>query len=128
MFANNPDNIIEEHVVSLTEITGIVRSGESKNILQGRVNFPYEGVYQYIDLPLMARMFRLFNYEGASQAYIERTVESYDEESEGLYPLPATKDTFFKPTLTPRKHLEQATFLGGASLLGLASILLYGLK
>lgn len=128
LFANNPDNLIEEHVVSLTEITGIVRRGESKNILEGRVNFPYEGVYQFVDLPLMARMFRLFNYEGASQAYIERTVESYDEESEGLYPLPATKDTFFKPSLTPRKHLEQASVLGGASLLGLVSILLYGLK
>jgi len=128
LFANNPDNIIEEHVVALTEIVGIVRRGECQDITKGRVNFPYEGVYQSIDLPFMARFFRLFNYRGASEAYIERMVANYDEDSEGLYPVPATKDTFFKPYLTPKKHLEQASYLGGATLIGLASILFYGLK
>jgi len=128
LFANNPDNVIEEHVVSLTEVVGIVRKGENKDLLRGQVNFPYDGVYQYIDLPFMARLFKFFNYEGASQAYIERLVPSYDEESEGLYPVPGTKDTFFKPYWMPRKYLESATMWGGASLLGLASIFLYGLK
>jgi surfeit locus 1 family protein len=128
LLANYPENFIEEHVVGLTEVVGIVKRGENKDLLKGHVNFPYEGVYQYIDLPFMARLFRLFNYESASQAYIERMVPSLEEESEGLYPVPATKDTFFKPPSMPRKHLESASLWGGASLIGLASILLYGLK
>lgn len=125
---NNADNTIEEHVVSLTEITGIVRRGESKDLLRGQVNFPYEGIYQYVDLPFMARLFRLFNYDGASQAYIERMVPHYDEETEGMYPIPATKDTFLKPNTMPKNYLEKASLWGGVSLLGLGSILLYGLK
>jgi len=128
LLANHPDNFIEEHVVGLTELVGIVKRGENKDLLRGQVNFPYEGVYQYIDLPFMARLTRIFNYESASQAYIERMVPSLEEESEGLYPVPATKDTFFKPNNMPRKNLESASLWGGASLLGLASILLYGLK
>jgi len=128
LFMNDPENPIEEHVVSLTELTGIVRRGETQDMTKGLVNFPYEGVYQFIDLPFMARFFKFFNYQGASEAYIERMVGSYDEESEGLYPVPATKDTFFKPYLMPRKHLEYASFWGGASLIGLASIVLYGMK
>jgi len=94
LFMNNPENVIEEHVVSLTEVVGIVKKGETQDIVHGQVNWPHQGVYQWIDLAFMARFFRLFNIDGASQAYVERMITSYDEESEGLYPVPATKDTF----------------------------------
>lgn len=125
---NNADNTVEEHVVSLTEITGLVRKGEAQDVVQGQVNFPHEGVFQYVDLPFMAKLFRFTNYDGASQAYIERMIGDYDEETENLYPVPATKGTFLTPYLMPRKHLEYATFWGGATLVGLSSLLLYGLK
>jgi len=128
LFVNNPDNLVEEHVVSLTEVVGIVKRGEKQDVSKGMVNFPYDGVYQFVDLPFMARMFKFSNYDGASQAYVERMIANYDEEEEGLYPVPATKETFFKPYLVPRKHLEYASFWGGATLIGLSSILFYGLK
>jgi len=126
--ANNPDNVIEDHVVGLTEIVGLVKRGETKDVTKGQVNFPEEGVYQFVDLALMAKLFKFFNVDGASQAYIERMIGDDEEESENLYPVPSTKDTFFKPYLLPRKHLEYATFWAGATTIGLSSILIYTLR
>ena len=112
----------------MTEVVGIVRKGETSDIIHGQRNWPYEGVYNYIDLPFMTKFFRLYNSDAASSAYIERMIANYDEETESLYPVPATKDTFMKPYLMPRKHLEYGAFWGGATLIGLSSILFYTLK
>jgi len=49
----------------------------------------------------MARFFRVFNIDGASTAYLERIVPSYEEEDTEMYPVPASKDNFEKPINTP---------------------------
>ena len=49
----------------------------------------------------MSRYHRFFNISAASKAYIERVVPSYDEEDQELYPVPASKDNFDKPLITP---------------------------
>ncbi len=61
-FNPDPSNLIEEDVHPLTEITGIVRRGESCDVLRGRRNWKNEGVFTFIDL----------NFE--------RIVPSYEEE------------------------------------------------
>jgi len=121
---NFPENPIEEDVLQLTEVTGIIRRGECANALARRRNWPSEGNYSFVDLPHLSRLFRFFNYDSSKTAYIERMVEKYEEDSEGNYPIPATKDTFIKPAWMPRRHLEYATVLGGLSLLGWLKVLL----
>jgi surfeit locus 1 family protein len=49
----------------------------------------------------MARFHRFYNITGASKAYIERIVPSYEEDEEELYPVPASKENYDKPALTP---------------------------
>lgn len=71
----------------------------------------------------MARYFRVFNIDGARTAYLERIVPSYEEEDTELYPVPASKENFEKPILTPAKYLENSFFLGGTSALSIVSIL-----
>lgn len=44
----------------------------------------------------MARLFRVYNVDGAKAAYLERIVPSYEEEDTDLYPVPASKDNFEK--------------------------------
>ena len=102
-----------------------MHKGETQDATKGQGNFAEEGIYQFADLAAMAKF---FNHEGASQAYIERMIGSDEEESEGLYPVPATKDTFLQPYLTPGKHRDYATFWAGATLVGLSSLLIYSLK
>ena len=43
------------------EFVGMVRRGEEEDILKGRRNWPREGVYNYIDLWFMSRLYRSFN-------------------------------------------------------------------
>lgn len=43
------------------EFVGMVRKGEEEDILKGRRNWPREGVYNYIDLWFMSRLYRSFN-------------------------------------------------------------------
>lgn len=81
-FNPNPENPDENAILPLTEITGIVRRGESSSFIHGRRNWKNEGVYKFIDLNFMARFFRLFNLDAASTAYIERIVPSFDPEAE----------------------------------------------
>lgn len=50
----------------------------------------------------MARFFRFFNITGASQAYIERIVPSFEESSEELYPVPASVKNFEKSLNIPK--------------------------
>jgi len=101
-----------------------VRRGEEENILHRRRNWKEDGVYTFIDLNFMSRFFRFFNLNGASAAYIERIVPSYEgEEEEQLYPVPATIDNFDKPVLTPQRHLDYSLFCGTTSVLSLLSIL-----
>lgn len=87
-----------------------------------------EGVYQYIDLPSMANEVTYFKNNSISQAYLEKMLGADDDESEQLYPVAATKDSFFRPYLTPRKHLEYATFWAGATTIGVTSMLIYALR
>lgn len=51
----------DENYQPLTEITGLVRRGETSNILARRRNWKHEGVFTWIDLNYMARFFRIFN-------------------------------------------------------------------
>ncbi|KRX05491.1 hypothetical protein PPERSA_04528 [Pseudocohnilembus persalinus] len=122
-FTNDPEPYVEEDTFSLTTITALVRKGETQNILQGRRNWPSQGVFQYIDLDYMARFFRVFNLDGARAAYLERIVPDYDEEESELYPVPASKDNFEQPLQTPSSHLSKFYFLGGTSALSIISAL-----
>ncbi len=55
----------------------------------------------------MARFHRLFNLDAAGTAYIERIVPSYEsEEEESLYPVPATKENFDRPLMTPGRYRD----------------------
>lgn len=112
----------------LTEVVGIVRKGEHQDYLNRRVNFEKHAVFQYIDLPYLARFFRFHNTDAASDAYIERVVPQYDEESENLYPVPATKDTFVRPDVTPSYHQKTASLYSGISALSVVTFLLTALR
>jgi len=112
--------------LTLTEITGIVRRGESQNLLARRRNWTKEGIYNWIDLDYMGKFFRLFNLDSLNTAYIERVVPSFEEgEAEGLYPIPATKDTFERPLNTPEKHFGATGFYTATSVLSLVSLLFF---
>lgn len=54
----------------LTYITGIIRKGETKDVTRGLNNWPSKHYFRMIDLPYIARTFRLPNMYGASQAYV----------------------------------------------------------
>lgn len=71
----------------------------------------------------MSRFFRVYNINGASTAYLERIVPSYEEEDEELYPVPASKINFEKPINTPSKYLSNSFFLGGTSAISIVSLL-----
>ena len=124
----NPNNLIEEEIYQLTEVVGLVRKGEKENWLVGNRNWPEHGNFQFIDLPYMTNLFRFFNIDSSSSAYIERIIEKYDEDSEGNYPIPATPETFFKPRWTPNKHLEYSTIFGGISLISLTTLALNSMR
>lgn len=93
--------IDEDKVVPLTKITGLVRVGEEEDILNRRRNWDKEGIFNFIDLHYMARFHKFFNITGASRAYIERIVPSYEDDAENLYPVPASINNYDKPILTP---------------------------
>ena len=78
----DPEALKEDDLMPFTEVTGILRRGEEANILHGRQNWKYEGVFNYIDLNYMSRFFRFFNINAASTAYIERIVPSYEDQDE----------------------------------------------
>lgn len=125
---NNPANLLEEDIVSLTEVTGIVRKGEHRDYINRRVNFENHAVFQFIDLPYLARFFKFHNTDAASSAYIERIVQEYDEESETLYPVPATKDNFVRPEKTPSLYQKTAGLYTGISALSLVTFLLSAVR
>lgn len=53
----------------------------------------------------MGKFLRLFNLDAVNTAYIERVVPSIESgEEEGLYPIPATVETFERPLNTPERH------------------------
>mmetsp|Transcript_3902 Transcript_3902/g.4336 ORF Transcript_3902/g.4336 Transcript_3902/m.4336 type:complete len:300 (+) Transcript_3902:32-931(+) len=125
---NNPSNLMEDDIVSLTEVVGIVRKGEQQDRLNRRVNWENHAVFQFIDLPYLARFFKFFNTDAASSAYIERIVPQYDEESETLYPVPATKDTFVRPEKTPSLYQKTASLCTGISAISLVTFLLTAVR
>jgi len=114
-FTSNPEHKVERNIVSLTEITGLVRLGETESWF-GKKNFKYDGVYNVIDLPRMATFFNIFNYDAASTAYIERIVPKLDD-GEAVYPIPSTKDNFFKDE-SAQSYKTYATVFANAAILG----------
>ncbi|CAD8044894.1 unnamed protein product [Paramecium primaurelia] len=119
-FNRNIANMEEDYQMPFVEFVGMVRRGEEEDILKGRRNWPREGVYNYIDLWFMSKLYRSFNLTDSSAAYIERLVQEYDEESANLYPIPATKDNFDKPLPTPQTHQAYSLFFGLSSVMSLA--------
>jgi surfeit locus 1 family protein len=119
-FARNPAVLSEDLQMPFVEFVGMVRRGEKQNILRKRRNWPKEGLFNYVDLFYMARLFRSFNLDGASTAYLERVVPELDEDAE--YPLPATKDNFVKDALSPEAHSAYSAFYGIAGLISLAAL------
>jgi hypothetical protein len=110
-------------------VTGIIRRGEAPKIQTKSRNWPELGVYQSIDLEYICRFFRFVNLNASKTAYIERVVKDYESEPEDNYPVPATKDTYFKPSLLEghEKYQWASKGLGAASgigLLGLLNVLL----
>jgi hypothetical protein len=71
----------------------------------------------------MARFFRVFNIDGASVAYIERVVPSYEDGSESLYPVPATPTNYDKPLDSPSSYFNYSLLFGATSGLSLLSLL-----
>lgn len=129
----NPENPEESEQLSLTEITGIVRRGETSNVLAGRRNWNELGIYNWVDLDYMGKIMRLFNLDSINTAYIERIVPAPEEgEEEGepeLYPIPANKNTFEKPLATPCGHKLAAAVLSASSILSIiAATLLWASK
>ncbi|KAM3139304.1 hypothetical protein pb186bvf_008524 [Paramecium bursaria] len=122
-FYKDPQNMEEDQQFPYVQFTGLIRKGEEQNLFRRKVNFMKEGVYNYIDLWLLSRFFRSFNLRESSTAYVERIVQAYDEESENLYPIPATKDNFDKVT-TPARYNNYSTFFGVTALTSLVLSLL----
>jgi len=60
----------------------------------------------------------------AGTAYIERIVPNYDDEqSEQLYPVPATKENFERSLVNPVKHRDFSYFLATTSILSFVTVL-----
>jgi len=113
----------DENYQPLTEITGLVRRCETSDFLNRRQNWKKEGVFTWIDLNYMARFFRVFNIDGASVAYIERVVPSYEDGSESLYPVPATPTNYDKPLDSPSSYFNYSLLFGATSGLSLLNLL-----
>ena len=65
----------------LTEIVGVVRRGEDFNPFVGSNSWNKErGRMNYVNLRWLAAYKRFLNFESASTAYVERMVETLDEE------------------------------------------------
>ena len=79
-----------------------MRRGEESDLLSKRRNWKEDNSFNFVDLNYMARFFRFFNITGASQAYIERIVPSFEESSEELYPVPASVKNFEKSLNIPK--------------------------
>lgn len=110
----------------MTEITGIVRRGETQNILAGRRNWNAEGIYNWVDLDYMGKLLRLFNLDSINTAYIERIVPLPEEgeEAEELYPNPSNAKSFEKPLETPCCHKLWSNVFSATSVLSIASAIL----
>jgi hypothetical protein len=61
--------------------------------------------------------------EAASTCYLERVVESYEEGSENLYPVPSTLKNFDKPLNGPKSFMNNSLFCGTSAALGFLSLL-----
>jgi len=115
-FVHKPDD--PDNSNTLTEVTGIVRKGETENWLLGRRNWAAEGNFGYIELKHMIPQFKLLNYEQATEAYIERLVATDEEADPTSYPVPATKNTIMKDYLTPERHKQYSKWFGLCSVAG----------
>jgi surfeit locus 1 family protein len=69
-----------------TDLTAIVRRGESWNPLIGNVNFPKDKLFQFVDLDLFSRVFLFNNHDTSRAAYLERIVPSLDESKTYAHP------------------------------------------
>lgn len=118
-FTNMPYySVFDEETFSpppYTEVTGIIRAGETFNPLIGNVNFERERNWNFIDLNYFSKFFTFENPRNSTVAYLERVVESLEDEDAEVYPIPATKDSF------PAKSLGQETYSGLSNFTGFLS-------
>jgi len=109
-----------EEIYPFTDVTGIVRRGESFNPFIGNTNMPSQSIYQYIDPLYMKTMFGFINDLDFDDHYLERVVD--DLEDEDSYPIPATRNSFLASNGTPDLYRRWATTSGFMSLTSFAGL------
>ena len=81
-----------------------------------------DDLFNLIDLNQLSDHFQM-DVSGGKGGFIDLiTNEQSGDNEEALYPVTPTQKNFQKPYLTPRKHVEYATFWGGAATIGFLSI------
>lgn len=105
------------------EVIGIVKLDENKEIK--RTEYLYPDTDEFHNLIDIEKIFKEFgvseNYE--KNGFIDRIIKDSDDHDTDLYPVTQTTKTFARPYLTPRKHMEYATFWGCSAAFGLFSII-----
>jgi cytochrome oxidase assembly protein ShyY1 len=106
------------------ELIGIVKRDENLEIKRTDRLYPKtDELFNLIDLCQLSEHFgeNLSQEKGGFIDLIKKDGDLNDEDE--LYPVAPTNKNFQKPYLTPRKHMEYATFWGGTATIGLLSII-----
>ena len=111
------------------EVVGLVKLDENKEIKRTTYMYPLnDKIHNLIDLEHFSKLLNLKPEETETNGFIERIIADENDKSHELYPVLQTSKSFSRPYLTPRRHVEYATFWGLTASLGIGSILAVLLK
>jgi len=108
-----------------TDVVGIVRRGEVQNQFLGNTNMPARSIYQYIDPFRMKRIFGFINDVDFDDHYLERMVDTLEDDDS--YPIPATRNSFTTNRGTPEvfnSYASASGIMSAVSFAGLAALML----
>ena len=109
-------------------IVGMTKQDETKEVKRSKTLYPIiDGIFNLIDTRMILDSFGEDKSSAATETYLElikddKLPKNPYLSSSSLYPVIPTNSQYDKPYLTPRRHVEYATFWAGASLMGLGSI------
>ena len=111
----------------LKEVIGIVKLDENKEIKRTNYMYPLnDKVHNLIDLEHFSKVLNLKETE--TNGFIERIIADENDSNRDLYPVLQTSKSFARPYLTPRRHVEYASFWALTASLGIGSMIAVLLK
>lgn len=105
------------------QVVGIVKRNETLEVKRTDKLYPKtDELFNLIDLDQLSEHWGvdLSQEKGGFIDLIKE--EGQDDIEEALYPVQPTSSNFQRPYLTPRKHMEYATFWAGTATIGFLSI------